>query len=93
MRVSMEMVDYLAEKVVSKLLEKNKIELDCTIEAGIEVVKKAMLEDLQIEDRLEEEVKELLNKHEGKFDSEGIDYRKMFTMIKGKLIRERELIL
>jgi hypothetical protein len=46
-----------------------------------------------VEDRLNEEVKELLRAHTAEIERGNIDYARMFTMVKRQLVRERGLIL
>ena len=52
-----------------------------------------ILKNLRDEDDLDREVEEILKSHSGSIDSQKIDYRKMFSMIKGKLARERGIVL
>ncbi len=52
-----------------------------------------MTEELQVEDRLNEQVKELLRAHSGEFARGDADYYKMFALVKRKLAQERGLIL
>ncbi len=47
----------------------------------------------QSEMKVDFEAKELLSKYQSEMDSTAVDSRKMFTMIKKKLIRDRNLIL
>jgi len=51
------------------------------------------LTDLRAEDTLDREVEEILKGHSGEIDSQRLDYRKMFNIVKGKLARERGIIL
>jgi hypothetical protein len=46
-----------------------------------------------VEDRLNEEVKDLLPAHTYDNERGNIDYARMFTMVKRKLVQERGLIL
>ena len=46
-----------------------------------------------IEDRLNDEVRELLKAYESQIERGQVDYQKMFQMIKRKLAKEREIIL
>ena len=58
-----------------------------------ELVREVITEDLQVEDRLNDEVKELLRAFSNEFNKGEADYYKMFTMVKRKLAQERGLIL
>ena len=46
-----------------------------------------------VEDRLNDEVKEILRDFEDEMDKGNVDYSRMFTMVKTKLARERNLVL
>lgn len=93
MKLKREMVHYLAKRIVEHLKEVKAIEYECVDDEVIEMVESAITEDLLVEDRLNEEVKEILEKQEEAIDENNINYRKMFQMIKMKLARERGLIL
>jgi hypothetical protein len=56
-------------------------------------IREVITEDLQVEDRLNDEVKELLRAFSSEFNKGEADYQKMFTMVKRKLVQERGLIL
>jgi hypothetical protein len=52
-----------------------------------------MLEELTVEDRLNEEVREMLKKFEPEIEKGRLDYRKLFDLTKQKLVKERNLVL
>jgi len=93
MKLSKEIVEYLSERIVSHLTQEKMIEYDCDAKAVAEIIGGAIIKDLMVEDALNEEVKEILKEQEEMIDENNINYRKMFQMIKGKLARERGLIL
>ncbi len=93
MKVKKEVVRYLSKRIVGRLTEKQAIEFDCDAESVIDVVEGAILNDLGVEERLNEEVKAILAEQEGSLGENNINYRKMFQMVKNKLARERGLIL
>jgi hypothetical protein len=93
MKVKKEVVRYLASKIVAHLKKTNAIEFECTDEAVVDIVDGAINADLSVEDRLNDEVKAILAEQEGALDENNINYRKMFQLVKGKLARERGLIL
>jgi hypothetical protein len=53
----------------------------------------AMTEDLMVEDRLNDEIRDLLRKHSQEMDRERAEYNEMFKKVKAKLVRDRKLIL
>jgi hypothetical protein len=51
------------------------------------------LEEFQNEDKLDQEVREILSEHMEKIRKENIEYQTMFRMIKTKLAKERKIVL
>jgi hypothetical protein len=50
-------------------------------------------EEFLNEDKLDQEVREILNQHMEKIRKENIEYQTLFRMIKTKLARERNIVL
>jgi hypothetical protein len=87
------MIEYVAETVATSLLDKELLALDGSAETLTAEIRRLITEDLLIEDRLNEEVKEILRAHTEEIDRGNIDYARMFAMVKKQLVRERGLIL
>ena len=49
--------------------------------------------ELSVEDRLNDEVREILKKFEPEIERGRLDFRRLFDMTKQKLIRERNIIV
>ena len=93
MRLRREMIQYLAEAIARDLSATGCIQMLGAREKVEELVCEVITEDLQVEDRLNDEVKELLRAFSNEFNKGEADYYKMFTMVKRKLVQERGLIL
>jgi uncharacterized protein len=93
MRLRREMIQYLAQAIVRDLKDKGFIQMLADREKVEELLREIITEDLQVEDRLNDEVKELLRAFSNEFTRGEADYHKMFTMVKRKLVQERGLIL
>jgi hypothetical protein len=93
MRLRREMIHYLAQAIARDLSEKALIQIAGEREKVEELVRDVITEDLQVEDRLNDEVKELLRAFSNEFSRGEADYHRMFTMVKRKLVQERGLIL
>jgi hypothetical protein len=52
-----------------------------------------MADELSIEDRLNEEVRTILNDHADTMRRTGVSYQEMYKKVKGELARQRKLIL
>jgi len=52
-----------------------------------------MADEVTIEDRLNEEVREILSRYSDEMRRTGVSYQEMYKKVKGQLARERKLIL
>ncbi len=86
-------IDLVARQVVGHLVKGEFLQLDATETELLERVKRAIVDDLVIEDNLNREVEDILKSHAKDLGGGSIDYRKAFAMIKNKLAKDRNLIL
>ena len=93
MRLRREMIQYLAQAVARDLIEKGFIEILGSRDVLVDRIREVITEELQVEDRLNDEVKGLLRAYSGEFSRGEADYYKMFAMVKRRLVQERGLIL
>ena len=91
MRLTPRQVEEICSDMVERLISKRLVRLKCTPEELKERIKEIFVADLKVEDELNEEVKRLLESQPQAL--KGVDYQKMFEMIKKRLIRERGLII
>ena len=90
--LSRDYVGYMAQEVVKRLLASRMIESPST-EALTERVRKTMQDEIGIEERLNEEVRQILTDHAEEMRRTGASYQEMFKKVKGELARQRKLIL
>jgi len=93
MRLSKERVLHMSESLATRLQEEGLVAIVGDRKAFIEQLDHAIIEELSVEDRLNAEVRQLLNAYEQDIERGHVDYQKMFTMVKSKLARERGIIL
>lgn len=93
MKLTKEQVEKITRTVLDKLKDKDLIEFKAAEPKVLERMTEVFLTDLRAEDTLDREVEEILKGHSGEIDSQRLDYRKMFNIVKGKLARERGIIL
>lgn len=93
MRLSKERVRHMAEALVTRLVHEGHVIVTGAPKALMDALDQAVTEELSIEDRLNGEVRQLLKAYEREIEAGQVDYQKMFTMIKQKLVRERGVIL
>ncbi|MFO0754167.1 MAG: DUF507 family protein [Thermodesulfovibrionales bacterium] len=93
MRIPKSWVSPLARRIVENLTGKGLIEPAVPEETLIEETEKLLIEELTVEDRLNDEVRQLLKKYESEIEKGRLDFRKLFDMTKQKLVRERNIVL
>ncbi len=93
MRIQKELIDRIAKKTVRSLIENNLIIWEDRPEKLETIINDIITEDLMVEDRLNDEVKTLLESRTQEYEREMMDYGRVFQMVKQKLVRERGLIL
>jgi hypothetical protein len=85
-----ELVAYLARQLVTKLhphiIETTKPEAVC------EVIAATITAELQVDDRINEEVREILSQYSEYMRREGVSYQEMFRRIKNTLITQRKVV-
>jgi hypothetical protein len=90
--LSRDYVTYMSREVVRRLVGAQMIEVSDAA-ALAEKVRAAIAEELSIEDKLNEEVREILNQWADEMRRRGASYQEMYKKVKGQLARERKLIL
>jgi len=92
MRLNINQIEHLAYSIVRNLIKDEKIIVD-NKKVLIDVISALLTEEFTKEDKLDQEVREILNKHMEKIRNENIEYQTMFRMIKTKLAKERDIVL
>jgi hypothetical protein len=93
MKLTREQIKSVAREMVASIERQRLVKLLVSPEEAAAMVEKAVTDDLMVEDRLNEEVKDILKAYEREIESGRMDYKTMFDLVKKKLIRERGLIL
>lgn len=93
MRLSNEQVEKISRMILEDLKQKELI----IFKADERVVLKRIIEiftgDMKAEDDLDREVENIIKQHQNEIDKGRMDYRKMFSMVKNKLVKERGIVL
>src|SRR5215813_9889913 len=90
MLLAREFIDYVSRQVVRRLSPVWVETTDALVAADF--VATLVEEDLSIEDRLNDEVRELLSQYSEYMRREGVSYQEMFRRIKNTLISQRKVI-
>ncbi len=93
MRVPKSWVPILAKRISENLTIREAVKITVPMDKFVEKTEEIMMEELMVEDRLNEEVRELLKKHATDIERGRMDYRRLFELTKQKLVKERNLVL
>jgi hypothetical protein len=92
MLLSKDYVSYLAREVTKKLIAGKFIETKAT-PAVTEKVHAAILEELSLEDRINDEVRVILETYSAEMQKTGANYQEMFRKVKNELVRKYKAVL
>jgi hypothetical protein len=90
MLLAREFVAYLSRQIVRKLTP--SVLETSNPQAASELVANIITEELLVEDRLNDEVREILGEYSDYMRREGVSYQEMFRRIKNTLITQRKVI-
>jgi hypothetical protein len=92
MRLNKNQIEHLGSVILRNLVKDGKIIVEDKSRLLNEIMT-FLVDEFQKEDRLDQEVRELLSQHMEKIRKENIEYQQMFKLIKTKLAREKGIIL
>ncbi len=93
MRLNATRIHHMAATVVKRLTDRGYLQVSGQPDSVIQHVETAITTELQVEDRLNADVREMLKQFDREFQEGRADYQKMFSMVKQKLMKERGLVL
>jgi hypothetical protein len=94
MLLNRDYVTHMASEVVKKLMEDNQVEIkEKDHVAVIARVRLRVMEEITIEDKVNEEVRNILTQYQDEMRRTGVSYQEMFKKVKGQIARDRKLIL
>ena len=91
MRVPKKMVDDMAVQIQQTLLSGHMVDHPDK-DKFYNIIHGVILEELMVEDKIDEEVRQILNEHVDEIQRANVQYHEMFKKVKAKLQRERNLI-
>jgi hypothetical protein len=92
MLLSKEYVGYLARQTAKRLVASELIETK-NLQAVTEKVHAAMLDEFGLEDRINDEVRVILEAYSDEMRNSGADYQEMFRKVKNELVRKYKAVL
>jgi hypothetical protein len=92
MSLQKEYVHHLSRRVVDELIKREMIETSevLTLRERILAVMEA---ELGLEDRINEEVREILKGYADEMRNTGVSYQDMFKVVKNKLVKDKKVVL
>jgi hypothetical protein len=90
MLLSREFITYLSRQLVKRMTP--QIIETSSVESAAEMIGNLIEDELLIEDRLNDEVRDLLSQYSEYMRREGVSYQDMFRKIKNTLISQRKVI-
>lgn len=93
MRLNRQQIKYLSEEILASVLKPGLMTLTAPASEAAAALERAIVEELMVEDRLNDEVKDILKAYEAEISAGRMDYKTMFDLVKKKLVGERGLVL
>jgi len=90
MLLAREFVSYLSRQIVRKLTP--QILETPNPQAAVDIFDRIITEELTIEDRLNDEVRDILGQYSDYMRQQGVSYQEMFRKIKNTLVAQRKVI-
>jgi hypothetical protein len=93
MKLRQTYIDFIANLLVDRLVAEGYIEPATDPKLVKARVSRIITEDLQLEDKLDEEVRVILESYVDVMRKENIPYHEMFRKVKQELVKKRNLVL
>src|SRR6202044_2962663 len=90
MLLSREFISYLSRQLVRRMTP--QIIETSSNESAAEMISSLIEEELAVEDRLNDEVRDLLSQYSEYMRREGVSYQEMFRRIKNTMIAQRKVV-
>ena len=92
MSLQKDYVHYLSRRVVDELIKREMIETSEVVSLR-EKVLAVMEAEIGLEDRINEEVREILKGYSEEIRNTGVSYQDMFKVVKNKLVKDKKVVL
>jgi len=93
MRLKKERVAVLARTLAERLVEQHLIRPVAPLTDLVATLERIITDELMVEDRIDAEVRNILEAYRSQIEKGQVDEHKMFLMIKKQLVKERGIIL
>ncbi|KJU83227.1 protein containing DUF507 [Candidatus Magnetobacterium bavaricum] len=93
MRVPKSWLPIIAKKIVSRIVSGGLVESKVPINELFRQTEALLYDELTVEDRLADEVRQILKSFDGEIERKRLDYKALFDMTKRRLIKERNIVI
>jgi len=93
MKLTRQQIKALSEYIVAELARLKLVRPLLPDEEAVAMVERAVTEDLSAEDRLNDEVKDILKNYQKEIEQGRVDYKTMFDMVKKELVKKRGIVI
>jgi hypothetical protein len=91
-RLTADEIEYLSRKIVKTLVASHKIEVDSEPPL-VEALIRAINEEMSLEEKLNEEARQVLMEHSSEMERSNITYTEMFKKVKRELAKKKGIVL
>ena len=92
MRLTADEIQYISRKIVKTLVAAERLEVDDEARV-VEGIARTIIDELAVEDRLNEEAREVLAQHMSQMERSDITYSEMFRKVKRELAKKKGIVL
>ncbi len=93
MKISDARLERLATQIVDTLADRDDVRLKADDVKLLHGVAAIMADELQVEDRIDAEVRQMLDQYRNDIAAGRLDYHELFRKIKSRLVNERKIVL
>jgi hypothetical protein len=92
MRLTADEIQFISRKIVKTLVAAERLEVDDEARV-VEGIARVIVEELAVEDRLNDEAREVLAQHMSQMERSDITYSEMFRKVKRELAKKKGIVL
>ncbi len=92
MRLSADEIQFISRKIVKTLVSAERLEVDDETRVQ-EAIARVIVDELAVEDRLNDEAREVLAQHMSQMERSDITYSEMFRKVKRELAKKKGIVL
>lgn len=93
MKIKKERITMLSRSIVGGLIDKGFIIPSVPKDTIVSRLENTITAELMIEEKLNDEVREILKTHSKEIEQGSVNYNRMFQMVKKKLVDDRGIVL